>query len=106
MRITKEELLAKVRDKAGETPDEYSISLMEDIADSFDPVDNTKIDELQTAMSSLQSAYDALKKSYADRFTMAADKAEEIVEEKAEEEVEADPYRVDEDADTYTSIFD
>lgn len=107
MKRTKEELLNSVREHGGETPDEYTISLLEDIADSFldEAVDNSEelaaLQEanktLTEARDALQVAYDTLKKSYADRFTLQEEDVK-TEDEKEEEEAEA--------VETYDSIFE
>ena len=109
MKKTKEELLEAVRTHGGETPDDFTIAMLEDIADSFDaPAVEDKTaevealtkanEELTAAQTSLQEAYDALKKSYADRFTL---KEEEKKEEDKKDE-EAEP----ETDETFESIFE
>lgn len=103
MKRTKEELLNVIREHGGETPDDFTIAMLEDVADSFlDVVDNTEEleslktanAELTTAKDALESAYNELKKSYADRFTLKEEK-EEKTEEVEEEVIE----------ETYDSIF-
>lgn len=112
MKRSKEELLNAVREHGGETPDDFTISMLEDIADSFNDGDNSEEIEslksanadltatnksLTTASAELQASYDSLKKAYADRFTL---KEEDVEEDKkddgpAEEEV----------TESYDSIF-
>lgn len=109
MKKTKEELLEAVRTHGGDTPDDFTISMLEDIADSFDaPAIEDKTAEVEAltaanaeltaAQASLQEAYDALKKSYADRFTLKEE--EKTEEDKKEEEVEP------ETEDAFDSIFE
>jgi len=111
MKKTKEELLEAVRTHGGDTPDDFTIAMLEDIADSFDaPAVEDKTAEvealtaanaeLNAAKDSLQEAYDALKKSYADRFTLK----EEEKDTEDEKEDEGEP-EVDEE-DTFDSIFE
>lgn len=106
MKITKDELLSKVREHGGETPDDFTISLLEDIADSVDNLDTSESDELRgkneelgKTITELQSAYDSLKKAYADRFTLKNEEVNEVIEESEEpkEEIEG--------TETYESIF-
>lgn len=112
MKRSKEELLNAVREHGGENPDDFTISMLEDIADSFNDGDNSEEIEslksanadltaanesLTTASAELQASYDSLKKAYADRFTL---KEEDVEEDKkddgpAEEEV----------TESYDSIF-
>lgn len=104
MKRTKEEILQTIREHGGDTPDDFTISMLEDIADSFVDVVETvdTADELATlteAHENLQKAYDALKKSYADRFVLKEDEIETKTEEEKEEEAA-------ESVDSYDSIFD
>lgn len=107
---SKEELLQNIRDHGGETPDEFTLRMLEDITDSWgDTVDNT--DELNTLkesltaaqdeLSGLRTSYDTLKKSYADRFTLKQEQVQEETETKEEKEEAAA-----EAVDSYDSIFD
>lgn len=109
MKRSKEELLTSIREHGGETPDDFTISLLEDVADSFVEGVEDKTEELaaaqaaneemKTAMDAIQTAYDALKKSYADRFTLK----EEEIETKTEEEKEEEEA---ESIEAFDSIFD
>lgn len=106
MKKTKEELLEAIRTHGGDEPDDFTISMLEDISDSFgDPVEDktdeieslkAANDELTAAKTAIEDAYNALKKAYADRFTLK----EEDIEDK-EEESEEEAF-----TDTFDSIFD
>lgn len=106
MKKTKDELLEAIRTHGGEEPDDFTISMLEDISDSFvdaPEVDTSEIDalkaanaELEAAKSGAEAALAALKKAYADRFTL---KEEEIKEEEDEPEEE-------EFTETFDSIFE
>lgn len=108
MKRTKDELLEAVRAHGGDTPDDFTIAMLEDISDSWvdEAVDNTEEleglkaanAELTAAKDSLQAAYDELKKSYADRFTLK----EETEDDKEEATEDEEPEVVD----TFDSIFD
>lgn len=111
MKKTKEELLEAVRAHGGETPDDFTIAMLEDIADSFDAPEvedkTAEVEaltaanaELTAAKDSLEEAYNALKKSYADRFTLKEE--EKTEEDKAEEDNEPEP----ETLETFDSIFE
>lgn len=89
MKLTKEELITKVREQGGETPDDFTISLLEDISDSFD---DSVVETLTEEKNKLEADLVALKKAYADRFTLSDDDKTE--DDKVEE------------VDTYDSIFD
>lgn len=89
MKLTKEELLTKVREQGGESPDDFTISLLEDISDSMD---EAIVETLTAEKQKIEEAYDALKKAYADRFTIKEE------DKSKEDEVEV--------VETYDSIFD
>ena len=112
MKRSKEELLNAVREHGGDTPDDFTIAMLEDIADSFIEGDNSEEleslksanaeltaanESLTTATAELQASYDNLKKAYADRFTLKEEDVEEDTkdDEPAEEEV----------TESYDSIF-
>lgn len=89
MKMTKDELLAKVRENGGDSPDDFTIGLLEDISDSMD---EKIVETLTEEKNKIEEAYTALKKAYADRFTIKDDDKSE------EDEVEV--------VETYDSIFD
>lgn len=89
MKMTKDELLAKVREQGGESPDDFTISLLEDISDSMD---EAIVETLTAEKQKLEEDYTALKKAYADRFTIKED------DKSKEDEVEV--------VETYDSIYD
>lgn len=107
MKKTKDELLEAIRTHGGDEPDDFTISMLEDISDSFvdaTEVDTSEIDalkaanvELEAAKSGAEAALAALKKAYADRFTL---KEEEIKEEEEDEPEE------EEFTETFDSIFE
>lgn len=66
MKLTKEELIAKVQ--GSEVNDELKISLLEDISDSFETIDRSKFVEVEK--------YDELKDKYIKRFTEGAETEE------------------------------
>ena len=112
MKRSKEELLNAVREHGGDTPDDFTIAMLEDIADSFIEGDNSEEleslktanaeltaanESLTTATAELQASYDSLKKAYADRFTLK--------EEDVEEETKDDEPAEEEVTESYDSIF-
>ena len=112
MKRSKDELLNAIREHGGETPDDFTISMLEDIADSFTEGDNSEEleslksanaeltaanESLTTASAELQASYDSLKKAYADRFTLK--------EEDVEEETKDDEPAEEEVTESYDSIF-
>ena len=112
MKRSKDELLNAVREHGGDTPDDFTIAMLEDIADSFIEGDNSEEleslktanaeltaanESLTTATAELQASYDNLKKAYADRFTLK--------EEDVEEETKDDEPAEEEVTESYDSIF-
>lgn len=112
MKRSKEELLNAVREHGGDTPDDFTIAMLEDIADSFIEGDNSEEleslrsanaeltaanESLTTATAELQASYDNLKKAYADRFTLK--------EEDVEEETKDDEPAEEEVTESYDTIF-
>lgn len=89
MKMTKDELLAKVRENGGDSPDDFTIGLLEDISDSMD---EKIVETLTEEKNKIEEAYTSLKKAYADRFTIKDD------DKSKEDEVEV--------VETYDSIFD
>lgn len=106
MKKTKEELLEAIRAHGGDEPDDFTISMLEDVADSFgEPVEDKTEEveslkaansELTAAKAAVEEAYSALKKAYADRFTLKEEDVEEKDDEPEEEEF----------TETFDSIFD
>ena len=80
MKLSKEELKAKVNELV--TDNEVAIALLEDIEDSMEvaEVDTSKIDELQAKLNDLQE-------KYKERF-LKGEEVEEVKEEKKDDEVE------------------
>lgn len=104
MKRTKEELLKVVREHGGETPDDFTTALLEDITDSFEEFDvdalvkaEQDLADMTKARDELQTKYDALHKSYADRFVIT-DKDGDDGNKDNEKETEVT-------TETYDSIF-
>ena len=81
MKISKEELSAKINELP--IDDEVKISLMEDIADSFEI---TETEDKTGELEELKIKYDALKEKYKERFL----KGDEVLEEEKKEEDETE----------------
>lgn len=111
MKRSKEELLSIIRERGGESPDEFTISMLEDISDSFVESDNAEEleslkaanaeltaakDALEASSAQLQTAYDDLKKSYADRF---------VLKEKTDPDPEPEVKEEEVITETYETIF-
>lgn len=112
MKRSKEELLTAIREHGGESPDDFTIAMLEDVSDSFSEGDNSEEleslrtanadlvaanESLTTASAELQASYDSLKKAYADRFTLK--------EEEVEEETKDEPAAEEVSTESYDSIF-
>lgn len=102
MKRTKEELLKTVREHGGETPDDFTVALLEDITDSFEEFDvdalvkaEQDLADLKKTHEELQTKYDTLHKSYADRFVIKEDDGKGEPEKKEPEVT----------TETYDSIF-
>lgn len=81
MRLSKEELLTKVKGYIGDRTDDESISLIEDITDSFEETtDNSE------EIDRLKSENEDLRRKYIERFTVSD------VEGTVEEPVEMNSY--------------
>jgi len=102
MKRTKEELLKTVREHGGETPDDFTVALLEDITDSFEEFDvdalvqkEQELADMTKQRDELQTKYDTLHKSYADRFVIKDDDGKGEPEKKEPEVTK----------ETYDSIF-
>lgn len=81
MKLGKEELLTKVKSYIGERTDDESISLIEDITDSFEEsTDNSE------EIDRLKSENEDLRRKYIERFTVSD------LESTGEEPVEMNSY--------------
>ena len=103
MKLTKEDLLAKVREHGGDEPDDFIIALLEDITDSFEEFDTTalveaeqKVTDLTKTNEDLTVKYNALKKSYSDRF---------VIKDGGDETGSEDKTDPEETTEDYSSIF-
>lgn len=87
MKLSKEELKAKVNELV--TDNEIAIQLLEDIEDSMEvgEVDTSKIDELQAKLDDLQEKYKQRFLKGDDKKEDAEEKKEDVDEELEEKEV-------------------
>ncbi len=83
MKLSKDELLAKVKNVFGDSTDETYISLLEDIADSME--DTTQ--ELTETIEKLTQELAETKQKYIDRF-FTTEETKEPEEENKEDETE------------------
>lgn len=67
MKLGKEELIAKVKGYIGERTDDESISLIEDITDSFEESTDDNSEEIEK----LKSENEDLRRKYIERFTVS-----------------------------------
>lgn len=91
MKLSKDELLTKVKDVFDGSTDEKYISLLEDISDSLE--DHTE--ELTQQVETLTSQVEELKQKYIDRFFTATEEPAEVVEEQAEEPAEEEETEIE-----------
>jgi len=81
MRLSKEELSAKINDL--DIDEEVKVSLLEDIADSVDvesvPEENGELEELKIK-------YESLREKYKERFLKGSEEVEEKEDEEKEDE--------------------
>lgn len=86
MKLSKDELLGKVKDAFGDSTDEKYISLLEDISDSMEDVNA----ELTQTVETLTQELADLKQKYIERFFTADEtQPEEQTEEPTEEDNES-----------------
>ena len=84
MKLSKEELLAKVNEKVMD--EDVKIELMEDITDSFSDTEEVKDDE---RVKELEEKYKVLQEKYKERFLNGNDEEKkEVAEEKEVDEEE------------------
>lgn len=91
MKLTKEELIAKVTEKVDD--DDLKMELLEDIADSFDDkeeviITEEEMKELSNQLEELSWKYEDLKTKYIERFTSGSEDPDrkDLVEEEEKEE--------------------
>lgn len=77
MKLSKEELLAKINEKVMD--EDVKIELMEDITDSFSETEEVKEDE---RVKELEEKYKVLQEKYKERFLKGDEEKEEVAEEK------------------------
>lgn len=94
-KLTKDELIQKI-DSLSLTDDE-KISLMEDITDSMEVVDNSELEEVKANLEKALSDVEDLKAKYKARFLSGEVKIEDRPEEEVVEEVkeEEEPEVID-----------
>ena len=84
MKLSKEELLAKINEKVMD--EDVKIELMEDITDSFSETEEVKDDE---RVKELEEKYKVLQDKYKERFLKGdTEEKEEVAEEKEVDEEE------------------
>ena len=97
MKLSKEELKAKVSEL--EIDDDVKISLLEDIEDSFDQVEEDESRVSREEYDDINMKYEDMKKRYIERFLSkeevaeledAKEKIEEVLDDSIEPEMEED----------------
>lgn len=81
MRLSKEELSAKINDL--DIDEEVKVSLLEDIADS---VDVESVSEENGELEELKIKYESLREKYKERFLKGSEEVEEKEDEEKEDE--------------------
>ena len=90
-KLSKEEFIAKIDATTGLTEEE-KVSFMEDIADTFEPADNSELENAKAELEKKTSEYDELLEKYKARF-MSSEEVEVVdEEEKVEPEMEEKEY--------------
>ena len=91
MRLSKAELLAKVKSYIGDRTDDESIEIIEDISDSFSDESFNEEEIKKEYEEKLKTLDSEWRKKYTDRF-FSNDKPDEREEEEEEEEEEITEY--------------
>ena len=76
MKLTREELINRVRDRIGDEPTDDDVALLEDITDTYDDQEN----RIQ-ASPDWESKYNDLRRKYIDRFNGKVESDADFVEE-------------------------
>lgn len=76
MKLTREELINRVRERIGDEPTDDDIALLEDITDTYDDQEN----RIQ-ASPDWESKYNDLRRKYIDRFNGRVESDADFVEE-------------------------
>lgn len=97
--VTKDELLLKLKAKFGEDADDETLSIIEDVSDTFDDYETKTKDntEWKTKYNELDSEW---RKKYRDRFYSAADDAHD------DDKMGQFEDQTDGDSDTVITTFD
>lgn len=102
MKLSKEELKAKVSEL--EIDDDVKISLLEDIEDSFDQVEEDESRVSREEYDDINMKYEDMKKRYIERFLSkeevaeledAKEKIEEVLDDSIEPEMEEENETID-----------
>lgn len=102
MKLSKEELKATVSEL--EIDDDVKISLLEDIEDSFDQVEEDESRVSREEYDDINMKYEDMKKRYIERFLSkeevaeledAKEKIEEVLDDSIEPEMEEEPEVID-----------
>ena len=104
-KLTKAELMQKINELS--LSDDEKISLMEDVSDSIESVDNSELDSVKAELEKALSDVEDLKAKYKERFLsgeVMIETPKEETEEKVEEEI-VDPEMKEEEVIDVKDIF-
>lgn len=90
-KLSKEEFIAKIDAATGLTEEE-KVSFMEDIADTFEPADNSELENVKAELEKKTAEYDELLEKYKARFMSGEEVKVVDEEEKVEPEMEEKEY--------------
>lgn len=106
MRLTKEELIEKFKNYAGEdVTSDAAIELLEDISDSVE-VEKEETKEGEDWETKYKELDESWRKKYAERFSEPGDKEKEPEEEKEEEEETEETEEERAENVTYEDLFE
>ena len=85
MKLSKDELLAKINEKVME--EDVKIELIEDVTDSFEIDDSNSNEEYEQRITELEDKYKNLQEKYKERFLNKVEEKEDDEDDEEKEEV-------------------
>lgn len=101
-KLSKEDLLKKVKEALGEDATDEQISLLEDISDSMDTSNSDELETTKQALSKAQTDLKEFKQKYRDRFLGGVDNTPS---EKDKEDTEKEDEQEEEKKPSYDDLF-
>lgn len=98
MKLTREELINRVRERIGDEPADDDIALLEDITDTYDDQEN----RIQAAPD-WESKYNDLRRKYIDRFNGKVESDADFVEDQKDADETVLEYEAPK---TYEDLFE